>query len=88
MERSGSARSDVGAIRRPARAGLHERYDPDESVVADLVLLDANPLEDITNTRRIQAVVTNGKLLRRADLDRLLAEAAAPTSRGPAKGPQ
>lgn len=42
---------------------------------ADLVLLDGNPLEDIRNTQRIAAVVFGGKLLRRADLDALLAEA-------------
>ncbi|MBC7894293.1 MAG: amidohydrolase family protein, partial [Cytophagaceae bacterium] len=39
---------------------------------ADLVLLDANPLRDIANARRIRAVVSNGRLLRRADLDTLL----------------
>lgn len=39
---------------------------------ADLLLLDANPLEDIANTRRIHALVLGGKLLLRADLDRLL----------------
>ena len=44
--------------------------------VADLVLLDANPLEDIRNTQKIHAVVANGRLLNRAALDRLLAEAA------------
>ncbi len=40
--------------------------------VADLVLLDANPLEDIANTRRIDAVVVNGNLYTREDLDRIL----------------
>jgi Amidohydrolase family len=45
--------------------------------LADLVLLDANPLESIHNTQRIRAVVANGRPLRRADLDRLLTEAAA-----------
>lgn len=45
--------------------------------LADLVLLDANPLEDISNTRRIRAVVADGRLYRRADLDRLLAQAEA-----------
>jgi hypothetical protein len=30
--------------------------------VADLVLLDADPLVDITNTRRISAVIANGRL--------------------------
>jgi imidazolonepropionase-like amidohydrolase len=42
--------------------------------LADLVLLDANPLEDISNTQRIRAVVADGRLYRRADLDRLLAK--------------
>ena len=42
--------------------------------VADLVLLDADPLANINNTRRIHAVVANGRLLDRAMLDRLLAE--------------
>ena len=45
--------------------------------LADLVLLDANPLDDVRNTRRISAVVAEGKLLTRADLDRLLADVAA-----------
>ena len=43
---------------------------------ADLVLLDANPLVDISNTQRIRAVVADGRLYRRADLDRLLNDAA------------
>jgi len=47
--------------------------------IADLVLLDANPLVDIRNTTRISAVVANGKLLDRITLDKLLShvEAAA-----------
>lgn len=44
--------------------------------LADLVLLDANPLEDIGNTQRIHAVLANGRLFDRAALDRLLAQAA------------
>jgi imidazolonepropionase-like amidohydrolase len=40
--------------------------------LADLVLLDANPLLDITNSKKINAVVLNGKLLQRKDLDHLL----------------
>jgi hypothetical protein len=40
--------------------------------LADLVLLDANPLEDISNTRRISVVVADGRVYRRPDLDRLL----------------
>lgn len=42
--------------------------------LADLVLLDADPLADIRNTQRIRAVVADGRLYRRADLDRLAAE--------------
>jgi imidazolonepropionase-like amidohydrolase len=38
---------------------------------ADLVVLDANPLENIDNARKIQSVVLNGRYLSRADLDRL-----------------
>jgi imidazolonepropionase-like amidohydrolase len=37
--------------------------------LADLVLLDADPLAAIANTRRIRAVVVNGRLLDRAALD-------------------
>lgn len=36
---------------------------------ADLVLLDADPLEDTRNLRRIRAVVLAGRLLRRADMN-------------------
>jgi imidazolonepropionase-like amidohydrolase len=43
---------------------------------ADLVLLDADPLRDIRNTQQIHAVVLNGKLLERSELDALLAAAA------------
>jgi len=42
--------------------------------IADLVLLDANPLEDINNVRRIQAVVLAGRLLDRVDLNAILAQ--------------
>jgi imidazolonepropionase-like amidohydrolase len=41
--------------------------------LADLVLLDANPVDDIRNTQMIRAVVADGRLYRRADLDQLLA---------------
>jgi len=43
--------------------------------LADLVILDANPLEDIHNTTKINAVIAQGKLFDRTDLDRLLREA-------------
>ena len=40
--------------------------------LADLVLLDENPLDDITNTRSVRAVVTKGEYLDRARLDALV----------------
>jgi hypothetical protein len=43
--------------------------------VADLVLLDANPLVDIRNARRIRAVMRGGHLSDRSALDSLLAQA-------------
>jgi imidazolonepropionase-like amidohydrolase len=49
---------------------------------ADLILLDANPLDDISNTRKIRAVVLAGRYLARNDLDKMLhqVEAAAAAS--------
>jgi imidazolonepropionase-like amidohydrolase len=41
--------------------------------LADLVLLNANPLEDISNTQKITGVVLNGRYFSRADLDKMLA---------------
>jgi imidazolonepropionase-like amidohydrolase len=40
--------------------------------IADIVLLDADPLTDIRNTRRIFAVIQDGRLFSRSDLDALL----------------
>ena len=45
--------------------------------LADLVLLDADPLVDITNTTTIRAVVANGRYYDRAALDHLLATVQA-----------
>ena len=44
---------------------------------ADLVLLDANPLEDIRNTQKIAGVALHGRYFSREDLDKMLAQAAA-----------
>ncbi len=48
---------------------------------ADLVVLDANPLNDIANLKRIRAVVVRGRVLDRSGLDDVLSavRAAAPT---------
>ena len=50
--------TEIGAIR--------------ENMLADLVLLDANPLQDIANTSKINAVVRDGKLHDRHALDQIL----------------
>ena len=45
--------------------------------LADLVLLDANPLEDIHNTQRISGVFLQGRYYNRQALDGLLQKAKA-----------
>ena len=47
----------------------------DAGKLADLVVLDANPLADIANTERVYAVVLNGRLVEAAERTRLLDEA-------------
>jgi imidazolonepropionase-like amidohydrolase len=44
---------------------------------ADLVLLDANPLDDIANTRRMSAVIRDGRYLPRAELEKRLSALSA-----------
>lgn len=43
---------------------------------ADMILVAANPLVDITNTQRIQAVIISGRWIDRSELDRMLAAGA------------
>jgi imidazolonepropionase-like amidohydrolase len=51
--------------------------------LADLVLLDADPLANIQNTTTIRAVMANGRYYDRAALDHLLAEVRAEAKRQP-----
>ena len=53
----------------------------EQGKIADLVLLDANPLLDIRNTQRINAVVSNGRLFDRKALDKMLAQAEGAANR-------
>jgi hypothetical protein len=55
------------------------RVEPGYS--ANLVLLNADPLADITNVNKIDSVVVNGQRLDRAQLDKLLNDAKMPDDR-------
>jgi imidazolonepropionase-like amidohydrolase len=69
------------ATLNPAKfLGMEDRLGTiEKGKLADLVLLDGNPLDDIRNTQKIAAVIVNGRYLSRSDLDKMLAgvEAAA-----------
>jgi hypothetical protein len=49
----------------------------EEGKIADLILLDANPLEHIGNTKKIAAVVYGGNLFDRTALDQILSDVQA-----------
>ena len=54
-------------------AGAQDRFGTVEvGKAADLVLLEANPLDDIANVRRIRAVLLAGRLYDRGGMDELL----------------
>ena len=57
-------------------AKLDEYGVVEKGRVADLVLLDGNPVEDIRNTRKIAAVVVRGKYYSQGDLLSMLARVA------------
>jgi imidazolonepropionase-like amidohydrolase len=51
---------------------LDERGTVEAGKVADLLLLEANPLADVANVGRLSGVMVRGRWLPRAELDRLL----------------
>ena len=66
--------SILGTINAAQFFGLDDQFGSvREGLQADLVLLDADPLSDIGNTRRIHGAMLKGRWLSRTDLDELLA---------------
>lgn len=56
---------------------LNSRWTIEKGKIADLVLLDANPLEDIRNTRKIEAVVVGGHLIPKSEIQKMQTDAEA-----------
>jgi imidazolonepropionase-like amidohydrolase len=65
------------ATLNPARFLRVDAGTVEPGKIADLVLLDANPIDDIRNTRRIHAVVLRGKLFDRSQLQNFLNTSAS-----------
>jgi imidazolonepropionase-like amidohydrolase len=90
LSRAGMSNLQIleGTTRLPAEwlGTIKDRGTIEAGKRADLVLLDANPLDDIANTRRIRAVIVGGELLDRPLLDRKLATLAA-RNRDPVTSP-
>jgi imidazolonepropionase-like amidohydrolase len=71
------------ATRNPAKflGRLDDLGTLEKGKLADLVLLDADPLADIANTRSIRAVVLNGRLVERPDMDALVKQVESAATR-------
>lgn len=71
----------TATITGPAFLGHSNRYGAlAAGKAADILILDANPLQDIKATRAVRGVVLHGKWLDRAALDALLKEAKVKAS--------
>jgi imidazolonepropionase-like amidohydrolase len=71
------------ATLNPARfLGMEEQIGTiEKGKLADLVLLSGNPLEDISNTQKIAAVIVNGHYYSSKDLEKMFAGAEAAARR-------
>lgn len=66
----------ASVINGPRFLGKQERYGAiAKGKAADLLALDANPLQDIANTRKVRLVVSHGKVFERSKLDAMLESA-------------
>jgi len=75
----------IGPVRFMGQA--ERRGTVEVGKVANLVLLDRDPLADIHNSTSIRAVILGGKLMPRASLDAMLAEAEATAAKPPSNPP-
>jgi imidazolonepropionase-like amidohydrolase len=68
----------TSATRLPAAwLGIEDKAGTiEEGKFADLVLLDANPLEDIRNTRTISGVFVNGRWISKKEIDAMMNDLA------------
>jgi len=73
------------ATLNPARFfGMEEQLGTvEEGKLADMVLLSANPLNDIANTQKIAGVFVNGRYFYSAEIERMLAGVEAAARRRP-----
>jgi imidazolonepropionase-like amidohydrolase len=64
----------LSATRNPAEylGELAQSGTVEKGKIADLILLDADPLADIKNTTRINAVIQKGRFISRNELDQML----------------
>ncbi|MDQ3687136.1 MAG: amidohydrolase family protein [Acidobacteriota bacterium] len=69
--------------RNPAKflGELNSSGTVERGKLANLVLLEANPLDDINNTKLINAVILNGRYLSKEALQKMLSEVEAAASR-------
>ncbi len=80
VDRGLTAAQALSSVTRagPAWFGKLDRYGGIRpGMAADLVLLDRNPLQDIAATRAIHAVVLRGRVIDRAELDKMLTDTRA-----------
>ena len=73
------------ATLNPARFfGMQEQLGTiEEGKLADLVLLSANPLEDISNTQKVAGVFVNGRYFYHAEVEKMLAGVEGAAKRRP-----
>ena len=66
--------------------GMEDRLGTIETgKMADLVILEANPLADITNTQKVAAVIVNGHYISHSDLQRILQQVENSAKKEPPK---